>query len=101
MKDRPLAFLALIIAAGALAHSLWLHQRADALADAALRRREAELVGKATQGVSEICQNMMEGGKFQPETFHPKTIEELFLPLKEVITQFAEVSEGVLPTDLK
>jgi len=100
MKDRVLNIVSLALAAGALGHSFWLQQRAPALADEALRRREAELVRAAAPKVSQVCQDML-GASFQPATFHPSTFEELARPLVAIVTQMSTRTDEPQPTTPK
>jgi hypothetical protein len=92
MKNRLLSALSLIIALTALTHSLWLQSRTAASANEALRARELNLVRASAPKFSRIYEDML-GASFQPETFHPTTIEQLLTPLLVIIPQASTQTE--------
>ncbi len=96
MKNRALTILSLVFAAGALAHSIWLQQHCDTLATEALRRRESELVSAAAPKFVTVYQEMSRT-TFDAASFHPTTIEELALPLVDIITNFASAADPPNP----
>lgn len=89
MNERRITLLALILAVAALGHSLWLQSRAEKLADEALRRRERELVEKAAPKVRLIA--FSQRGMGDPKKFNPTTIEELFKPFADLISNMTGV----------
>jgi hypothetical protein len=88
MKDRALTILSLTIAIAALAHSVWLQQRAHGLARDALRERESEIVRAAAPQMARVYRDMM-GQEADATTFQPTTLEELGRPLIRIITNMA------------
>ena len=96
MKDRALTVLSLVLAVGALGHSIWLQQRADTLATEALRRRESELVHAAAPKFARIYQDMT-GKPFDAASFHPTTLEELGVPLLSIISNMSTGTDTPQP----
>jgi uncharacterized protein (UPF0210 family) len=93
MKSPLVSLVSLVVALSALAHSLWLQSRADAIAMQALRQREAEIVHAAAPNIAELIHDMTSTTKkpFNAASFHPTTIEELVVPLTQIMDDMMQV----------
>src|SRR5262245_52073005 len=89
MKDRLLAVVALLLAAGALGHSLWLKGHSEKAAEEALRTREKELVQAATPHFERAYVDML--GDFKRWEKKPETAEELFRPMIAIVKKMQGV----------
>src|SRR3974390_3409261 len=83
MKDRVLTFLALAVSVTALGYAAWVHSQADTAADAALRRREKQLVEKLAPKVQAMYQGLGVTNKVE----HPTTLDQLFAPYVETMNR--------------
>jgi hypothetical protein len=91
MNSRIVSFIALLVSVASLGYAVWLHQNIDSIAQAALRQREAELVRHFTPNVLETDRGMGIPENKLPKS--PQTLEELFQPTFEMITNMGDAQE--------
>jgi hypothetical protein len=95
MKDRKLIYLSMALSVASLAYAIWLHQHAEQMATDALHKREREFVTNFTPRMREVYAGMT--GQANVYASEPKTIEELFRPMVEMMKQFAGTGETEAP----
>jgi hypothetical protein len=86
MKDRTLTYLSLALSTGALIYAIWIHLHAKQLAAEALHRRELELITHFIPSFKGMYSGMLEDPN-NFDTFEPKTLEELFRPMTELMNR--------------
>jgi hypothetical protein len=91
MKDRPLIYLSLALSIAALAYAVWVHQHAEQMATDALHKRELEFVIRYTPKMREVYSGMTGHTNVYPSD--PKTIEELFRPMAEMMNRLGGTEE--------
>ena len=84
--------LSLALSVAALAYAAWVHQRAEALADEALRRRETELVRAWAPKFDQVNRDMFPDIQSRPKS--PTTLVELLNPLVLLMERVGEQTEG-------
>jgi hypothetical protein len=97
MNSRIISLIALLVSVASFGYTVWLHENINSIAQAALRQREGELV-------RHFAPNMIEAyrGLGIPENKIPKspqTLEELFQPTVEMITNMDNTSEESAQTN--
>lgn len=85
MKDRTLIWLSLALSIAALGYAIWVHRHAEQMATEALRKRELEFVTSYTPKMREVYSGMT--GHTNVYASDPKTIEELFRPMVEMMNR--------------
>jgi hypothetical protein len=91
MKDRTLIYLSLALSVAALAYAGWVRQHAAQMATDALRKRELEFVTSYTPKLKEFYAGMTGLTNVYPSD--PKTIEELFRPMVEMMNRLGGTAE--------
>jgi hypothetical protein len=91
MNSRIISFSALLVSVAALSYVAWLHHNINSFAQAALRQRETELVHHFAPGMLETYRETGIPENKIPKM--PQTLEELFQPLVEIITNMDSASE--------
>lgn len=97
MKDRPLIYLSLAFSIAALAYAIWVHRHAEQMATEALRKREVEFVALYTPKMTQVYSDM--GGYTNVFATPPKTIEELFRPMVEMMNRLGGSEEETVSSD--
>ena len=99
MKERTLTCLSLALSVAAIAYAAWVHHHADKITAAALRRREAEFVTSYAPKMRQVYAGMYGQTNAYPSA--PKTIEELFHPMFEMLDVATGAKELPSPPEPK
>jgi len=91
MNSRIISFIALLVSVASLSYAVWLHENINSFAQAALRQRESELVHHFAPGMLKAYQGLGIPENKIPKS--PQTLEELFQPWVEIITNMDSTSE--------
>jgi len=91
MNSRIVSYIALVVSVASLGYAVWLHQNIDSIAQAALRQREGELVRHFAPNMLEFYQGFGIPKNKIPKS--PQTLEELFQPWVEIITNMDSTPE--------
>jgi hypothetical protein len=97
MNARIVSFIALLASVASLSYAIWLHHNINSIAQTALRQRETELVHHFTPNILEIYRGMGIPEYKIPKS--PQTLEELFQPTFEIITNIGNVQEPAQSSD--
>ncbi|MFO0916195.1 MAG: hypothetical protein U0795_24770 [Pirellulales bacterium] len=81
-------FLPLIVSITALVLSVGVYTRADAIAEAALRRREQQMVDRLNPQIQSVYRDF--GIDLSPESAEPRSLEDLFLPMIGLVTNIQD-----------
>jgi uncharacterized Ntn-hydrolase superfamily protein len=85
MNARLLSLFSLLVALGALGHSIWLQNHSRELAAQALREREKELVRAAWPNFRRVYSDMLGDQASLPFKGEPETLPELLKPMLTII----------------
>jgi hypothetical protein len=88
VKDRTLSGISIALAVAAVIYTAWLHRHADALAQDAVRKREAELAAHWAPTVRKMCEEMLGTNALAAD---PRTLEDLSRPLTLMLDQLGEL----------
>jgi len=91
MNSRVVSYIALLVSVASLGYAVWLHQNINSIAQAVLRQRETELVHHFTPNVLEFYRGLGVAENKLPKS--PQTLEELFQPLADGVSNVANTSE--------
>jgi len=97
MKDRILIYLSLALSIVALAYAIWVHRHAEQMTAEALHKRELEFVASYTPKMREVYSGMT--GHTNVYASDPKSIEELFRPMVEMMNRLGGTEETNTQTE--
>jgi hypothetical protein len=91
MNSRIISFIALLVSVASLSYVIWLHHNINSFAQVALRQRETELVHHFTPNALELYRGLGVAENKLPKS--PQTLEELFQPLADGVSNVANTSQ--------